>query len=315
MRVDEKVLKSVVFVGNETARGFVPNGTAVIGLVELDENSGNTVLITAAHVLNQIPGDTFSIRVNRKDGGADVRKISKKAAITFKDRAIDIAVVPDSLDPSIYDIAPFQVDSEKWLKALEAFGDAGPGDEVCVVGLYTTHYGHARNAPVVRIGHIAALPEEKVMTDVGYVHAYLIECHSIAGLSGSPVYLSVPKMRVKNGEIQFSNETNYLPLGILIGHHMIKSKEAQLAVPQFQQAPDEREQDESGEMPLDERRTGFAVVLPINHVFDIFESDALKKIFGQAADELEAQSGFRLASAVPSPLDLTLPSNDQAKPR
>jgi hypothetical protein len=288
----------------------VPNGTAVVGLVEFGENMGNTVLITAAHVLNQIPGDKFSVRVNRKDGSSDVRRLSKKPAITFKDRAIDLAVVPDSLDPTIYDIAPFPVDSAKWLQGFQDFGEVAPGDEVCVVGLYTTHYGHARNAPVVRIGHIAALPVEKVMTDIGYVHAYLIECHSIAGLSGSPVYLPIPKTRIHDGHLQFSKEPKYLPLGILIGHHMIKSKEAQLAVPQFQQLPEDREEGESDEMPLDERRTGFAVVIPINRIFEIFESDELRKILGQAADDSKAGSGFRRASAASSPLEVGLPSND-----
>jgi hypothetical protein len=170
--------------------------------------------------------------------------------------------------------------------------------------LYTSHYGHARNAPVVRIGHLAALPEEKVMTDVGYVHAYLIECHSIAGLSGSPVYLTIPRMRMKDGKLQYAKEGFYLPLGILIGHHMIKSRESELAVPQFQQIPEERERDDSDEMPLDERRTGFAVVLPINHIFDMFESEELKKLFGRAASEEMAKSGFRPASAVSSPLEL-----------
>jgi hypothetical protein len=310
MRVEEKVLKSVVFVGNETPRGFIPNGTAVIGLVELDPNMGNTVLITAAHVLKQIPGETFSIRVNRRDGSAEVRRINKKSAITFKDKAIDLAVVPDSLDPSIYDIAPFQVNSENWARAAQEFGEPSPGDEVCVVGLYTTHYGHARNAPVVRIGHIAALPNEKVMTDVGYVHAYLIECHSIAGLSGSPVYVTIPRIRIRDGEIQHYEDAYYLPLGILIGHHMIRSKEAELAVPQFQQQPEDRGEDESNEMPLDERRTGFAVVLPIQHVFQIFESDLMKKIFREAADDLKAKSGFRPASADSPALEVGLPSND-----
>jgi hypothetical protein len=310
MRVEEKVLKSVVFIGNETVRGFVPNGTAVIGLVDFGNDMGNTVLITAAHVLDQIPGDTFSIRVNRRDGGADVRRLSKKPAITFKDRAIDLAVVPDSLDPNIYDIAPFRVDSARWKDTVEQIGDPSPGEEVCVVGLYTTHYGHARNAPIVRIGHIAALPEEKVMTDVGYVHAYLIECHSIGGLSGSPVYLAIPQLRISNGRVQYGSERHYLPLGILIGHHMIRSKEDQISVPQFQQSPEHREHPESNEMPLDERRTGFAVVLPINHVFEIFESEQLKKIFGIAAEEVKKTSGFRPASAVSSPLKMDLPTND-----
>jgi hypothetical protein len=292
----------------ETARGFLPYGTAVIGLVEFQE-LGNTVLVTAQHVLEQIPGENVSVRLTRNDGKSEVRKIPKAHAITFKDRAIDLAVLPDGLDPSIYDIRPFSLDRTKWLAAFKAFGHPCQGDEICVVGLYTSHYGHARNMPVVRIGHLAALPEEKVMTDRGYVHAYLIECHSIAGLSGSPVYLTVPQMRMHNGELQYAKEGYYIPLGILLGHHVVAGTQDDLVVPQFQQAPEDREEDKEPDEP-DMRRTGFAVVLPINHVFEIFESEQMKKILREGADEVRAKSGFRPASAA-APVELDSPSKDE----
>ena len=64
------------------------------------------------------------------------------------------------------------------------------GDEVATVGLYTSHHGHTKNIPVVRVGHISMLPDEPVMSTRGYVEAYLVEVRSIVGLSGSPVYIA-----------------------------------------------------------------------------------------------------------------------------
>jgi hypothetical protein len=70
------------------------------------------------------------------------------------------------------------------------------------MGLFKSHYGEQRNIPIIRIGNIAALPEEPVQTHYcGPTDAYLVEVRSIAGLSGSPVFknaeglLPYPKQR------------------------------------------------------------------------------------------------------------------------
>ena len=50
--------------------------------------------------------------------------------------------------------------------------------------------------PIVRIGNIAALPEDPVMlTGVGEDVVALLEVRSIGGLSGSPVFLHLPFWR------------------------------------------------------------------------------------------------------------------------
>jgi hypothetical protein len=265
------------------------------------EDMGNTVVITAQHVLDDIPGEMASIRVNRNDGSSEVLKIPKRVAITFRDRAIDLAVLPLGLDPSIHEIFLLQLQQAGWLDQLKKHGDPQPGDEICVVGLYTTHYGHVRNMPVTRIGHIAALPEEKVATDRGYVHGYLIECHSIAGLSGSPVYWMVPEFKMEDGKVL--RQITYVPLGILIGYHVIETREDQLIVPQFQQADEHREATGKPNQRIDERRTGFTVVLPINHIFRMFESEEMTTILRDGVEHARKNSGYRRASADPLVID------------
>jgi hypothetical protein len=301
MRVDEKVRQSVVFIGVNGSAGFIPLGTGLLGLA-MCEDMGNCILITAKHVVDSIHGDAFAVRINRRDGGTECKTVHKAATIAFDNKGLDLAIFPFSLgNPTEYEASMIPLTSDAWNWQIEALGEPSPGDEVCVVGLYTTHYGHIKNIPVVRIGHIAALPEEQVMTDQGYVLGYLIECHSIAGFSGSPVYWTVPPLHFKAEQkrpMQFPNYT-YVPLGILIGYHVIESKEDAILVPQFQIAEEDRDYGQQSEK-TEERRTGFGVVIPIQHVFKVFEGEWMQKLMRENIQDIRRKSGYRKASAMPT---------------
>jgi len=69
--------------------------------------------------------------------------------------------------------------------------DIGLGDETFAIGLFRSHYGQQRNMPVIRVGNIAAMPEEPIAAKYGkdFIEGYLVEMRSIAGLSGSPVFV------------------------------------------------------------------------------------------------------------------------------
>jgi hypothetical protein len=298
VRVEDRIRKSVVFIGIEGERGFVPLGTGFV-CISVYEGLAATVIVTAEHVIQSISGDKVSVRLNRHSSPAEVVKINKTPHIVCKE--IDVAIFAYRIDPTIYDVAPFTLDRKKWEMDVEKIWKPGPGDEVSIVGLYTTHYGHVKNIPIVRIGHIAALPEEKVMTHRGYIHGYLIEPHSIAGLSGSPVFVNVPRSRVVNDEIEIGLSPAYIMIGLLIGYHTIESREDEILVPQFQVSEEDREYIEASGRP-EERRTGFGVVVPIEFVMAFFEGDmwmnSMKKSVEQHRRE---ESGYRPASAEPPP--------------
>ncbi len=63
----------------------------------------------------------------------------------------------------------------------------GLGDEVFITGLFGYVAGSQKNIPIVRVGNIAMMPDEKVPTEGEPMEAYLIEARSMGGLSGSPV--------------------------------------------------------------------------------------------------------------------------------
>jgi hypothetical protein len=71
----------------------------------------------------------------------------------------------------------------------------GAGDDVFVAGLLVHHPGAARNLPIVRLGAIAAMPEDPVGLATGTDVVTLVEVHSIGGLSGSPVFVHLPVLR------------------------------------------------------------------------------------------------------------------------
>lgn len=298
MRVDEKIRQSVVFVGIKGEDGFLPYGTGLVGFA-MYEDMGIINLVTAKHVVDDVVGEKIWVRLNKKDGTTKCKAINKSSAITFSNKAIDLAVFPlmGLHDIVEYDIYAIPLSAKSWEDQVNALGHPEPGAEVCVVGLYTTHYGHIRNIPVVRIGHIAALPEEPVMTDRGYVTGYLIECHSIAGLSGSPVYVNVPEIKNIGGEIKVLTESSYVPVGILIGYHVIEGKDDSIVVPQFQQSAGKRTYSSSS--GVDERRTGFGVVIPIQFVYEIFDGEQMQKILRENVERVRRESGFRPASASP----------------
>jgi hypothetical protein len=86
----------------------------------------------------------------------------------------------------------------------------GVGDELFLTGLFVPHIGQRRNIPIVRVGNIAAMPQEKVSTKFGK-----IEARSIGGLSGSPVFVNLSGVR--HGNLNLVGPKFFL-LGLMHGH-------------------------------------------------------------------------------------------------
>jgi hypothetical protein len=67
----------------------------------------------------------------------------------------------------------------------------GHGDDVFIVGRFVNHEGRQQNRPTVRFGAIAQMPGEVIkFPDGTQQDSFLVEARSIAGFSGSPVFLN-----------------------------------------------------------------------------------------------------------------------------
>ena len=226
-----------------------------------------------------------------------VQTLDKSNIITHPDSKNDLALFSIGITGDIYDFIMVPLERSMHEGVVKKW-EPGLGDEVTVVGLYTSHYGEIKNRPIIRIGHIAAMPEEPVRTQNGIVAGYLIEMRSIAGLSGSPVFLNTPRVRVsENNQLETLSKPLLFPIGMHIGYHVVESKEDQIAVPQFQQRQGVRAT--STTVP-DEKNTGFGVVIPIERIFEIMELERMVKSFDFAHTERLKKSGFVPTSAVKS---------------
>jgi hypothetical protein len=271
MRVDDLARKAVVFVGSEIAGKFIPLGTGFLAGVR-HQNTPLIFVVTADHVIDLIATDSIAVRMNRASGDAAIVKSDKQRVIRSSDRSDDLAVFPLPPTPNVYDHTSVLLDREDYKKILGEIWKPELGDEIVTAGLYTSQYGSTKNVPVVRIGHIAMLPDEPVLSHRGIVKAYLVEVKSIAGLSGSPVYINLPHIVVVNGRICIRDGSSLICIGVMLGYHLVASVDDQIFVPQTQG------EEVTSEFSLDERNTGFAVVAPIEKLFDIMDRRDVQKI-------------------------------------
>ena len=199
MFVPNRARRSVLFIGDLTERdAFRPRGTAF--LVGVPDTSGRGLfpyLVTAQHVVVMLQERQKPIycRLNRKDGTAAVEPLQAARWWYHPDDSeqTDVAVAALHVNWDVVDHEPIPM-PEKWEANPLQLGkrDIGLGDETFAIGLFRKHVGTERNIPIIRIGNVAALPEEMIPTKWGMMRAYLVEMRSIAGLSGSPVFVDLP---------------------------------------------------------------------------------------------------------------------------
>jgi hypothetical protein len=131
--------------------------------------------------------------------------------------------------------------------------------------LFANHYGKDRNIPIMRVGNIAAMPEEKVsVKDFGQVDAYLVEVRSIGGLSGSPVFVYLGSWRIDNGKMKLGGAgKSFYWLGVMHGHYDQDLLEMDGLTP-----------DTLKNIKIN---MGIAIVTPSTKVLELINRDDLKK--------------------------------------
>jgi hypothetical protein len=227
MQIPSDLLRCVGFVAMELADGSKRLvGTAFfVGTLAPEGTGAFHYVVTARHVIDGIRNmglDKVFLRVNLQNAEARWLEYSVRDWMYHPtDPSVDVAVARGAPDHS-HDHVSYPVTD---IKPLDAFsdGEVSLGDEVFILGLFVRHFGTFRNVPIVRIGTIAATPDERIETRFGPMRAFLIEARSIGGLSGSPVFANQGTLRARDSRIQIRKDPLVNLIGLMHGHYDEKS--------------------------------------------------------------------------------------------
>lgn len=296
MRVSENIKSCLGFLitKSNVSKKIAPRyeGTAFFVTVpsETYPTDKYCYLVTAKHVVfddNGKPLGNMWLRLNTVDGRRDDIRLTGEW-IPSENKDVDVAVMsiePPSEDYYQWRELPYLPPEQRSEGAFNSFADEaiidewriGIGDELIVAGLFSERTGNKRNIPVVRSGIIAAMPEEPLELEMirngekvkVTFNAYLAELRSIGGLSGSPVFVTMERMRKKqkvfylsmNSLIDSLNYTSFL-LGMIRGHWDYEKQKSFIGL--------------VGK-DVEQVNLGMAYVTPIQDVIDVLYGDKMKE--------------------------------------
>jgi hypothetical protein len=154
-------------------------------------------VVTNRHVLKNIvdrdtrtPADPI-VRLNRRDGASDPIRTNR---LRWKNHPAgdDIAALRFEALSDEHECMP--VDGRAFLTPMHiSHENIGIGDDVAMIGRLVGHDGNIRNSPTARFGVISMMPGDKFENEFGHQQeSFLVDCPSISGFSGSPVFLFPP---------------------------------------------------------------------------------------------------------------------------
>jgi hypothetical protein len=276
VRVPHEVLDCVAFIGevaHQDEQGNVFGDLSATGFfVSVRSNHfpelRHVYFVTAKHVAEEIKDKPPYILVNSKDGPpTHITKFGPRWFFHPTDKSADVAILQIAEQLNVYHLAVLLNDFVTQ-KDIEDREWVDIGDEVFVTGLFTPAPGQKRNMPLVRHGNIAMIPTEQIQTELGFSDVYLVEGHSIGGLSGSPAFVrrtETIKVKMENGRITTLNSPGpFKLLGVMQGHWDIKESD-------MNKASVEHDGKHGVNM-------GIAIVTPATKILEILNQPGMVKI-------------------------------------
>lgn len=278
LRIPDIVLKSIGYLGerigeDSSASSLDLFGTGFFIAVPSAVHSGRSycAFVTAKHLLDDHKGRDLVLVVNSRTGAPGILALPSNVPWWThpSDKTTDVALALFNPDAELDVI---QIHTNEFLNAEKMVQKhIGLGDEVFFPGLFVWAPGNDRMTPIVRHGNIALVPDGQIQVESSFADVYLVEAHSLGGMSGSPVFaVETIALRLNDDSVLRGSGMPYL-LGLMHGHWDIK--ESDINLPHFSQ---------------DRKRgvnMGIAVVIPATKILDILNRPELVAI--RAATDAE----------------------------
>ena len=185
-----QLMQATVQVEQQLPDGRHTIGTGFLINDPTPDGKPRTVLVTARHVFDRMPGGAANIgfRVQDKDGGWSFKP--ETAAIRSKGRELfvhhptrDVVAIAINAPPEFAKAAiPLA-----WLAGSDTFTKygVGPGDEMMVLGYPQGLSANAAGFPILRSGRVASPIEPDTVSPT-----FLLDFRVFPGNSGGPVFIS-----------------------------------------------------------------------------------------------------------------------------
>jgi len=198
VRVTDHFLGCIAFLCVEDLEQTTPSPKGTAFAVSVTDGNRPDVahcyLITARHNLELARTDSIIVRVNSEEGFRDL--VTDRNQWQKHDSA-DVACLPFSSErleqiPLAYFVGADYPYHFRFSEGGENF-PVRVGTESFFVGLFVQQPGRGGNLPIARFGHVSRMPTEPVVLTSGdgtpfEQLAYLVECRSWGGHSGSPAF-------------------------------------------------------------------------------------------------------------------------------
>jgi hypothetical protein len=165
----------------------------------------------------------------------------------------------------------------------------GPGEEVVMLGRFLGHDGTDENKPAARFGHLAMSPTVPIEHPWGFMQSsFLIECRSVSGYSGSPIFIYRVQTTLSAGLVAIGADRGKASLPRFLGIDWGNLDR----VGHNDYAVDWAESDADASFP---RRSGMLVAVPAWRLAGLLDSVEVQKVKRKAEAEAEkAAKGVNL---------------------
>ena len=231
--------------------------------------------VTAKHVIDHVGSKSLHgkafVRYNLKNGHASQHISDARDWLSHPtDPSVDVAILPLGLGwQAEADILFYPVEDFATAELIRKEG-IGVGSNLFFPGMFSNHPGQDRNIPIVRLGNIAAMCEEKVKVGLGEIDAFLVEARSIGGLSGSPIFVSLHNPTPQGG-YETGRESRFYLLGLMHGHFDLPET-----------ASDDTVADAAGTGWIN---TGIGIAIPADKILEVLNHPELVKRRNETAEK------------------------------
>lgn len=212
--------------------GAVSAGTVFVLGKPIDDNRASYVMITAAHVLDEIAGDiaTMKFRWKKEDNSISQRDFTfairdQGKALYVKHPDVDVAALYTKMPIEFQNVKMLPIDllvTDDWMTKFEIH----PGDELLCLG-YPLFASGAHGYPILRSGKIASYPLIPTKENKNWLFDFRI----FQGNSGGPVYFA-DRNRTYGGVTHIAETIQFLA-GLVtaqVNSQIFKDKDLSLGV-------------------------------------------------------------------------------------